>query len=202
MEDCETGVLAETRYGVKEGDQKLHSHCIDISDVEVVRVLNYSSSRKKQEEPESWKKFHVGGVDGISCQHLQVKMANLLQKHWEWQEDRTPMLRHGSVVRTTMYLANMDINTAFDEARPRHAATFMESHNTHGWLISALLREMSGLVGQAMFECVESKISFNRCLRQGSVEAPRLWQKMATQLLANVEENWLRNTGVRVVTSF
>ena len=85
------------------------------------------------------------------------------------------MLRHGSVVRTTTYLANMDINTAFDEARARHVATFMESHNTHGWLISALLREMSGLVGQAMFECVESKISFNRCLRQGSVEAPRLW---------------------------
>ena len=85
-----------------------------------------------------------------------------------------------------------DIKTAFDEARPRHVAKIMESHNTHGWIVSALLREMSGLEGQAMFKCVESKFSFNRCLRQGSVEAPRLRQKMAIQLLANGTENWLR----------
>ena len=39
-----------------------------------------------------------------------------------------------------------------------------------------------------MLECVESKFPFNRYLRQGSVEAPRLWQKMAMQLLANVQE--------------
>ena len=53
------------------------------------------------------------------------------------------MLRHGSVVRPTMYVASMDIKTAFDEARL-------------------------------------------------DVEVPRLWQKMAMQLLANVEENWVR----------
>ena len=53
---------------------------------------------------------------------------------------------------------------------------------THGWLIAALLREMSRLEGKAMFECVESNFSFNRCLRQGNVETPRLWQTMATQL--------------------
>ena len=34
--------------------------------------------------------------------------------------------------------------------------------------------------------------AFNRCLRQGSVEAPRLWQKMALQILANVEEEWMK----------
>ena len=49
------------------------------------------------------------------------------------------------------------------------------------------LREMSVSERQSMFECVD-----NRGFRQGSVEAPRLWQKMATQLLANVEENWVR----------
>ena len=59
------------------------------------------------------------------------------------------MLRHGSVVRPTMYLASMDIKTAFDVARPRHVAKIMESHDTHGWLIAALLREMSGLEGKA-----------------------------------------------------
>ena len=68
----------------------------------------------------------------------------------------------------------------------------MEKRHTHGWLIAALLREMSGLEGKAMFEYVESSFAFNRCFRQGSVEVPSLWQKMATQLLANVEETWTR----------
>ena len=68
----------------------------------------------------------------------------------------------------------------------------MDSHNAHGWLIAALLREMSGLEGKAMFECVESCFTFNKRLRQGSGEAPRLWQKMATQILDNVEEDWMR----------
>ena len=96
------------------------------------------------------------------------------------------------MVRPTMYLASLDVNTAFDEAGPRHVAKNGESYNTHGWIISALLREMSGLEGQAMFECVERQFLFNRCLRQESIKAPRLLHEMATQLLANVEELWTR----------
>ena len=118
-------------------------------------------------------------------------ITNLLQKHWEWKEEGDPVLRHGAVVRPTMYLASLDIKTAFDEAKPKHAAQIWHYHNTHGWLIAALLREMSGLEVKAMFECVENCFSFNRCLPQGSVEAPRWWQKMATQILANVEEEWM-----------
>ena len=86
-------------------------------------------------------------------------------------------MKHGTVVRPTMFLANLDIKTAFDEAKPKHVARILDDHNTHGWLIAALLREMSGLSGTASFESVESRFNFNRCLRQGSVEAPRLWQK-------------------------
>ena len=119
-------------------------------------------------------------------------MTNLLQKCiGNGRRKKTPMLKHGSVVRPTMYLASMDIKTAFDWSRPRHVAKTWRA--THGWLISAFLRDMSGLEGQATIECVESKFSFSGCLRQGSVEAPGLWQKMATQLLANEEENWVRN---------
>ena len=74
--------------------------------------------------------------------------------------------------------------------RPRHVARIMESHNIQRWLIAAHLREMSGLEGKAMFECVERSFNFNRCLRQGSVEAPRLWQIMAAQLFVSVEGTW------------
>ena len=53
----------------------------------------------------------------------------------------------------------------------------MEGHNTHGWIISAFLREMADLEAQDTFKCVESKFSFDRCLRRGSVEAPGVRQK-------------------------
>ena len=57
----------------------------------------------------------MGSLSGISCQHPQVMATNVLQKHWE-RQDRALMLRHGSVVRPTMFLASMDIKTAFVEA--------------------------------------------------------------------------------------
>ena len=38
----------------------------------------------------------------------------------------------------------------FDEARPKHAAKIMDSHNTHGWVIAAFLHEMLRLSGKAM----------------------------------------------------
>ena len=71
-----------------------------------------------------------------------------------------------------MYMASLDIKMAFDEAKPKRVAKIMDSQNTQ----------------PAIFECVESRFAFNRCLRQVSVEAPRLWQKMATQIWATVED--------------
>ena len=115
-------------------------------------------------------------------------MTQLLQKHWEWQEDRRPMMRPGSVVRPTMYLASMDIKTAFDVARPKHTAKIMDDHDVHGWIIAALLREMMGLEELATFESMESKFSFVRCICGGSADAPRLWLKMAMQMLG--DGNW------------
>ena len=106
---------------------------------------------EKEKEPKKWKNLKNGGVDGISCRYLQVMMTNVTQKHWEWQEERNPVVIHVTVARRTMYLANLGIKTAFDEAKPKHVAKIMDSHNTHGWIIAALLREMSGLSGKATF---------------------------------------------------
>ena len=41
-----------------------------------------------EKEQEDMKQLLVGGIDGISCQHLQVLMTQLLQKHWGWEEQR------------------------------------------------------------------------------------------------------------------
>ena len=48
-------------------------------------------------------------------------------------------------------MASLDIKTAFDEAKPKHAANILDGHNTHGWLTAALLRGMSELSGKATF---------------------------------------------------
>ena len=102
---------------------------------------------EKEIERENWKNLHVGGIEGISCKHFQVMMTHLLQKHWEWHEDRRPMMRHGSVIRPTMCWANMDIKTAFDVPRPKHIARIMEDHNVIG-LIIAVLFEQDGRISK------------------------------------------------------
>ena len=38
-----------------------------------------------------------------------------------------------------MHLASSDIKTAFDEAKPKHVAKILDGHDTHGWVIAALL---------------------------------------------------------------
>ena len=87
---------------------------------------------EKEKVPEKCKTLHIGGMDGISWQHLQVMVTDLIRKHWEWQEERNVVMQHGTVVRPTMYMASLDIKTAFDEAKSKHVAKIMDSHNTHG----------------------------------------------------------------------
>ena len=50
----------------------------------------------------------------------------------------------------------------------------------------------NGWSGRATFENVESTFSCARCIRQGSVEAPRLRLKMSMQTLENVEPEWMK----------
>ena len=63
---------------------------------------------EKEKELGGWKKLQVGEIEGLSSQHFQVMVTILLQKHWVWQEDRRPTLKHGSVQRPTMYLGKFE----------------------------------------------------------------------------------------------
>ena len=119
MERCETRLLEKAGRCAEERDQKLQSNSADIGDAQVVRIM-YLLRLEKEKEAEKWKNPHIGGIDGISCQHLQVMVTNLLQKRWERQKEKNPVMRHGTVVRPTMYLASLDVKTAFDEAKPKH----------------------------------------------------------------------------------
>ena len=56
----------KTRRGTKERREKLQGHSADVSDVEMVCGVSHSSSGK-EEEPEGWTQFHVGGTDGVGA---------------------------------------------------------------------------------------------------------------------------------------
>ena len=56
-------------------------------------------------------------------------------------------MRHGSEKRPMMYLASMDIKTAFDVARPTTG-----DQDVHGWITSVVLREMVGMEGPKKFQ--------------------------------------------------
>ena len=87
-----------------------------------------------------------------------------------------------------MYIASIDIKTAFDVARPRHLAEIIGNQDDHGWITAALLQEMKRHEGHAAFESVESRFHLTRCIRQGSVEAPTLWLRVVKQILVECGE--------------
>ena len=94
-----------------------------------------------EKELEDLKLMHVvGGIGGIL-----VLTTHLLQKHWDWQENRDESMKQGSFRRPTMYEASMDINTAFDVTRPKHIVRVVEDH------IAAMLHETTDLKRRATF---------------------------------------------------
>ena len=133
-------------------------------------------------------------MDGISCQHLtSLGTTNLLQQHWEWQEERNPS-------DETWYSCKAD------DVHGKHGHQEQPSmrQNRNMWqrfctttihtdgLLQPFLREMSGLSGMASFESVESRFNFKRCLRQGSVEAPRsVAEDGEPDFGQSVEEEWI-----------
>ena len=72
----------------------------------------------EEKEPIEWMSLHVGAERGVNCEHMQGLLTNLLQKHWEWQENRRKDLEPGKFKYKTMYMASLDVKTAFNVAKP------------------------------------------------------------------------------------
>ena len=79
----------------------------------------------------------------------------------------------------TAFIAALDVKTAFDVAKPSVV---------HGHLTAVLSAEMRD-VGRC-FEKSETEFRDSRCIRQGGVEAPVLWGRVAKCVLWKAEENW------------
>ena len=74
----------------------------------------------KEKELEGWWQLHEGGVGGISSQHLQVFMTQILQKTLG-----ATGRQEAAAKKRPSYVARMDNKTAFDMARPKQIATIV-----------------------------------------------------------------------------
>ena len=144
----------------------------------------------EEKEPIEWMSLHVGAERGVNCEHMQVLLTNLLQKHWEWQEHRRKDWEPGKFRYKTMYMASLDVKTAFDVARPSVVSKVLSLIGTHGHLVAALFAEMQDVKGSACFENCETEFRYSKCIRQGGVEAPVLWERVAKYVLWKAEEKW------------
>ena len=74
----------------------------------------------EEKEPIEWMSLYVGAERGVNCEHMQGLLTNLLQKHWEWQENRRKDLEPGKFFKyKTVYSSKLGcVKTAFDVAKP------------------------------------------------------------------------------------
>ena len=57
----------------------------------------------EEKEPIEWRSLHVGAERGVNCEHMQALVTNILQRDWEWQQDRRPDLQPGFYGNTTAF---------------------------------------------------------------------------------------------------
>ena len=55
---------------------------------------------------------------GVKCEHMQALLTNLLQRCWEWQEDRRDACVPRFFKCQTACVASLDVPTAFDVDTP------------------------------------------------------------------------------------
>ena len=144
----------------------------------------------EDKEPSEWKRLHVGAERGVNCEHMQALVTNIFQRHWEWPEDRRADLRPGQIRYNTAFMASSDVKTAFDVARPAVVSKILTLTGVHGHLTAALLAGMQDVRGSASFENCATEFRYSRCVRQGGVEAPVLWERIAEYVLWKAEEKW------------
>ena len=72
----------------------------------------------EEKEPIMWGRLHVGAEERVDCEHMQALMTNVLQWHWEWQEDHLTDLEPVFFSYKMAFTASLDLQSAFDLATP------------------------------------------------------------------------------------
>ena len=98
----------------------------------------------------------------------------MLQRHWEWQEDRRDELVQEIFRYKTAHWSKLGCQ----RGQPWCGVAYLDIHRTHQHLVARRLEEMKDVSGSACFENCDMMFRYSRCMRRGSVEAPVLWSKL------------------------
>ena len=91
--------------------------------------------------------------------HASPSYKYIFQRHWEWQEDRRTDLQPGFYRYNTVFMASLDVKTAFDVAEPSVVSRILTLTGVHGHLTAALLAEVQDVRRSACFENTETEFS-------------------------------------------
>ena len=150
----------------------------------------------EEREPIEWRSLHVGAERGANCEHRHALLTNILQRHWERQEDCRTDLEpgvlliqhgfHGEFGRENGVRRGQALSGTGDSLHDR------SSRSRGGgscWLRCKTFK------GSACFENRETEFMCSRCIRQGVVEARVLWRRVAKNVSWNAEEKWKHDVG-------
>ena len=135
VEDRETSFFRKLGAAPEKKNRKLHAeqHIGDVQVVCILCLLALGEGKKKLKRRIIYRlrsrrdKLPATASDGYELAGKTLGMTGKKEFRDEaWYGGKTNNVP-------------LDIKTAFDEAKPKHVSNISDSHNTHGWLIPALL---------------------------------------------------------------
>ena len=121
----------------------------------------------------------MGAERGVNYEQLQALVTNIFQRQWEWQEDRQTDLQPGLYRYNTAFVVSLDMK---DGIRRGQAFSGIEdTHLDRRTPDGCFADRNAGRSGVRV-------LRYSRCLRQGGVEAPVLWGRVAKYELWKAEE--------------
>ena len=131
---------------------------------------------------EKWRSLHVGAERGQLRTHADLA-DEYTAKALGVEGGSPDRSGTGALQIQHHFLASLDVKTVFDVAKPSAVSRILSLTGLHGHVAAALLAEMQHVPGSACFENCETEFRNTRCIRQGGVEAPVLWGRVAECVL-------------------
>ena len=102
---------------------------------------------------------------------MQALLTNILQRHWERQEDRRTDLEPKFYRNNTAFLSSLDARTAFDGTKPSVVSRILSLTGVHGQWRLCWVRFRT-FKGRPASKIVRRSSGTRGASRQGGVEAP------------------------------
>ena len=130
------------------------------------------------------------GAEGLGANGVIGGLTRLMEKGTEWKHSE------GEI-----HLFEGDIATAFDVLSPSVVNFAMSECGFDARMTAAILEEMKDLKAHAEIFGVPVKepIVFNKCIRQGGVESPKVWRISMIAIMSSLVQLWKDMDGYGVM---